>query len=75
MPGPGPASLPLALWVELGLRWALTWSSAMCFLGLGQGPERMHGRMGHLGAERVKVVERINPGVPRHLFLILLRAC
>lgn len=59
--------LPLSR-VELGLRWALTWSSAMCFLGRGWGPERMHGRMGHLGAERVKVVERINPGAPRHLF-------
>ena len=53
----------------------------MCFLGLGRGPERMHGRMGHLGAERVKVVERINPGAPRHLFLFscvrakLLQSC
>ena len=31
----------------------------------------MHGRTGHLGAERVKVVERINPRAPRHLFYSL----
>lgn len=31
--------------------------------------QRMHGRTGHLGAERVKVVERINPGAPGPFFL------